>query len=981
MNLPAIITIIRKELRSYFLSPVALIFLGIFLLATLFIFFTLAKFFGRNLADVRPLFNWLPILLIFLVSAITMRQWSEEQKLGTLEILMTLPLRTNHLVIGKFFSGMILIALALSLTLPLPFTVAQLGDLDWGPVIGGYVGALLLGSTYMAIGLCVSSRTDNQIVALMVTLTVGGLLYLVGSASITSFFGHQTGEILRAIGTGSRFESIERGVLDTRDFAFYASLTVFFLTLNTYFLEQKRMDAQPKHAARRGAALLLTVCLMGLNVMAINVWIYPVTNARVDLTSDGEYTVSETTEKMIASLQEPLEITGYFSEKTHPLLAPLVPRIRDFLKEYEVRGEGRISVQFINPSTDEEIEKEIQDLYQISSVPFRISGRNEESVVNSFFHILVKVGDEFEAISFGDLVEIHADEMNVTVRLRNIEYDISRAIRKVTQGFQNLEAALASSQDAIVVTSYLSPNSLPAELKEAPQHMEQVATEFRAKTNGKVVYQTVDPSSDPDLQRRIAEKYGFGPLAVDMFSQNAFWCYILVQSGDKEVPLFPQGEVNLRTLRILMESGLQRMAPGFLRTIGLVTEQPKQHDQNIPGMPQEPMGQSDYKVLEQQLQSEYNIQQVFLVNGDVPGNIDALLIAKPGTLSEKELFAVDQYLMRGGAVLVLAGAYRIKPQFGMLQATPESDSILDLLEAYGVRLEQAWIMDPQNTPFPIPVRNRRGEVTMNRVELLPYPFFPDIRTDGLNKTHFAAKGIPSMTLTWASPIVLSNQKDDAGSPILGDDGLPIMDLPENQIGHYLAWSSSGSWLKRDTRLEPDFGAFPEKGFGPEQDAKLMRRPLAVALNGGFKSFFADRPSPLLAAPSNSDLGDSVDRTGRTLKASNEAARLAVVGSSEFVSDLVMQMSQQVGGGKYRGNMLLVRNLMDWALEDTDLLSIRSAGAFARTLKPMGLKEQYRYELANYVFVLFALLSVLALTVTRRRMVKSLVKSAAGGPES
>ena len=110
----AIRTIARKELKSSFLSPIALIFLGVFLVGTLFIFFTYSKFFVRNLADVRPLFSWLPVLLIFLVSAVTMRQWSEEQKMGTLEILLTLPLRTRDLVLGKFLAGMALVALALS---------------------------------------------------------------------------------------------------------------------------------------------------------------------------------------------------------------------------------------------------------------------------------------------------------------------------------------------------------------------------------------------------------------------------------------------------------------------------------------------------------------------------------------------------------------------------------------------------------------------------------------------------------------------------------------------------------------------------------------------------------------------------------------------------------------------------------------------------------------------------------------------------
>ena len=156
------LTIMRKELRAYFLSPVALIVLSIFLIASFALFFRVEdNVFIRNLVDVRPLFRSLPILLIFLVSAITMKQWSEEQKMGTMEILLTLPIKTWHLVLGKFLSGWVLCLVALALTLSLPLTVDQLGELDWGPVIGGYIGASLLAAAYLSIGLCVSARTDN----------------------------------------------------------------------------------------------------------------------------------------------------------------------------------------------------------------------------------------------------------------------------------------------------------------------------------------------------------------------------------------------------------------------------------------------------------------------------------------------------------------------------------------------------------------------------------------------------------------------------------------------------------------------------------------------------------------------------------------------------------------------------------------------------------------------------------------------------
>ncbi len=175
------LSITRKELASYFGSPMALIFVGSFLAVTLFAFFWVNTFFARGIADVRPLFEWMPVLMIFLVASLTMRQWSEEQRSGTLELLLTLPVSRVQLVLGKFLAVMALVALALALTLFLPISVSLMGNLDWGPVVGGYLAALLMAAAYAAIGLFISSRTDNQIVALILTVLVCGILYAIGT--------------------------------------------------------------------------------------------------------------------------------------------------------------------------------------------------------------------------------------------------------------------------------------------------------------------------------------------------------------------------------------------------------------------------------------------------------------------------------------------------------------------------------------------------------------------------------------------------------------------------------------------------------------------------------------------------------------------------------------------------------------------------------------------------------------------------------
>jgi ABC-2 type transport system permease protein len=229
-----------RELRAYFHSPIAYVFLLAFVGAALFTFFNVNAFFARGQADLRGLFEAIPLLTLLLVPALTMRLWAEEAKTGTLELLLTLPAKDLELVIGKFLASWILLAVALVLTLPLAVSVAFLGRLDWGPVVGGYVGALLLGAAYLAVGQFVSALTQNQILAFILAFVVGLALYGLGTEMFAGLFSDRTAAVLRSLGTGSRFESVARGVIDLRDLLYYLSLTFFFTALSVAALRARR---------------------------------------------------------------------------------------------------------------------------------------------------------------------------------------------------------------------------------------------------------------------------------------------------------------------------------------------------------------------------------------------------------------------------------------------------------------------------------------------------------------------------------------------------------------------------------------------------------------------------------------------------------------------------------------------------------------------------------------------------------------------
>ena len=230
----------RRELASYFDSPIAYVFLAVFVGASLFAFFNVGGFFARGQADLRGLFDQMPVLMLLLVPALTMRLWAEERKQGTIELLLTLPARDHETVIGKFLASWILLGVALGLTSTLPLTVEILGNLDWGPVVGGYLAAMLLGAAYLAVGQLVSATTENQILAFIMAFVVCLVLYGIGSESITGVLPDRTGALLRAFGSGSRFASVARGVLDLRDLLYYVSLTAFFLACSVFALRARR---------------------------------------------------------------------------------------------------------------------------------------------------------------------------------------------------------------------------------------------------------------------------------------------------------------------------------------------------------------------------------------------------------------------------------------------------------------------------------------------------------------------------------------------------------------------------------------------------------------------------------------------------------------------------------------------------------------------------------------------------------------------
>jgi ABC-2 type transport system permease protein len=946
------LSITRKELRGYFGSPMALIFIGAFLAATLFSFFWVDTFFARGISDVRPLFRWMPVLMIFLVAALTMRQWSEEQRSGTLEILLTLPVSTVRLVVGKFLAVLALVAISLALTLFLPITVALLGNLDWGPVIGGYLAAILLAAAYAAIGLFASSRTDNQIVALISTVLLCGLFYLVGSPGVTDFAGNVLGEVLRAVGSGSRFESIQRGVVDLRDLVYYISLTGMFLTLNVLSLISKCWSqGERTRPQRRGVAI--TSALLILNLVLVNVWVFPLRSLRVDLTEQREYSLSRTTRDLLDNLQEPLLLRGYFSEKTHPLLAPLVPTVRDMLREYEIASGGEVQLEIVDPARDPEKEAEANQSYGIRPTPFQVADRYETSVINSYFDILIRYGDQTEVLSFDDLIEVEPRRDGIDVRLRNLEYDLTRSIKKTVYGFQSIDAVLAALTDPVELTLYVTPETLPEWLADVPATIEKVAGDIGGGSNGRFTYTVVDPSASgsPVTPQELYDSYGLQPFAVSPFSNESYYLHMVLKIGDQAQVIYPQGELSEAEVRTAIESALKRASPGFLQVVGLWTP-PAEPTQDMFGQMQQPL--SSWQRVREYLGQEYEVRTVDLSTGQVAADVDVLVVVAPQNLTDVERFAIDQYLMRGGSVIVAAGNYTLipDPMTGGLGVQPVPDGLREMLAGYGITVEESLVLDPQNEQFPVPVVRKVGNFQVQEIQALPYPFFVDVRSDGMASDSPIVSNLPAVTINWASPVTVDEGKN-----------------ADRQVTTLLQ-SSPASWTQTDTNIQPNFDLYPQNGFATGSGQRSYT--LAVSVQGVFESAFKDQPSPLAGGAGETGEGDAEGEDSPegpvpgTIASSPETARLVVIGSAEFLDDIVFEISSTLTRDRYLNSLQFLQNAVSWSTEDLELLGIRSRGTSARVLVPMTEREQSFWEGANYVVALLALVTVGIVWNVRRR---------------
>ncbi len=406
-----ILTILRKEFRSYFDHPTAYIVMGVFLLLWEFLFFQRAFLVGE--ASLRLLFDVLPWLLIFVVPGLTMGSIAQEKADGTLELLLTHPLKDRELILGKFLASLAFLAVAFLFMLPIGLSFASFGSLDWGVVAGQYLGSLCLAAVLVALGVFISSLLSSPVAALLVSAAAGFLLVMAGSEIVTAGLPAFIGHILEQLSVTSHFQSMARGVIDLRDVWYVLCAVTVFLSLAYLQLRKRKLGNNRAVYLRYQFKITSFVCIAV--VIAILGNYVPL---RFDLTQNRLYTITDTTRKILGNLTGPVTLTLYASDQLPAQLQPVLRDVRDTLRDYGTYGRGKIIVVQKNPATDQKVAQEAM-MNGVQQAQFNVVGQGNFQVQTGFLGITAAYGDQHEAIPF---IQSTAD----------LEYQLTGMVRKLT---------------------------------------------------------------------------------------------------------------------------------------------------------------------------------------------------------------------------------------------------------------------------------------------------------------------------------------------------------------------------------------------------------------------------------------------------------------------------------------------------------------------------------------------------------------------
>jgi len=385
-------TIARRELKALFNQPIAYILLVVFTGVNALLFFREVELY--NAASLRPMLDFLPWLLLFLVPAVTMRALAEDLRSGTLEVVLSQPVTELELLLGKYCGQVLFLLIALAITLTVPLGLALGTAPELGIVVAQYVGAALLVAGLAAVGVWASSVSQNQITAFIVGVFVMFLLIFVGLDQLLVGLPPRLGAIAGALGVLSHFSQLARGVIDLRDALYFVTLAALFLVLAYFSLLSRKLTARGEALRRlRLGTVLLAVAVVVVNLFGRNI------GGRIDLTPGRAFTLAPATRKLLSTLPDLVTIKLFVSSALPKEIESTRRDVDDLLRDYRAAGHGKVKLVIQDPSADSAAMREARST-GIPPVQFNVLGQGELQVKEGYLGLAVRYADGVKTIPF-----------------------------------------------------------------------------------------------------------------------------------------------------------------------------------------------------------------------------------------------------------------------------------------------------------------------------------------------------------------------------------------------------------------------------------------------------------------------------------------------------------------------------------------------------------------------------------------------------
>ncbi len=406
-------SIIKKELKQYFDHPTAYILLVVFLVINNFFYFR--GILVQNIADMRPMFEFLPWLLLFFIPAITMKMLAEEKRSGTLELELVQPVAPWKILTGKLISSVLFVEIGLVITMFVPIMLSTAGSFDFGQVIAQYIGAGFLALGLASIGIFSSSITRSQATSFILSLGVGFFFIMSGTEIVTVEFTGMTRTILAQLSLLSHYRNMIRGVVDVRDVLYFVTISLSFVSISYVLLVRPLVNVTRREfrQLKAGVAGIVVISLL-LNALGSGI------PGRLDLTRGNIYTLDSETVNVLENLNDIVTIKVFESDNLPPQITLAQRDVRDMVRDFERVSNGNVRVEYIiaGDAEDADLLREAQSL-GIAPVQFNVVSQQELSVKQGFFGLSVLYAGEYESIPFID-------------NTASLEYQLISFIKKLT---------------------------------------------------------------------------------------------------------------------------------------------------------------------------------------------------------------------------------------------------------------------------------------------------------------------------------------------------------------------------------------------------------------------------------------------------------------------------------------------------------------------------------------------------------------------